>query len=439
MTKRVVVFISMILFPVCGSSAETKPQNLLLITIDTLRADHLGYHGYSRATTPEIDRLAGQSLVFRRCYSHSSYTPPSIATLMTGLYPYETGVFHFSDVLPESVTTLAELFQRRGFQTAAVVSNFVLRKGTGFEQGFSTFNDEMLEKESHRNLMERNAAGTTGAALEWLQKKAGSPFFLWVHFQDPHGPYSPPAPYDTLFNGVPVDNPRKSFYRRKFVRERVPDYHVPGVSYDSYVDSYDGEVRYVDAHVGALVKGVKKLGLFKKTLIVLTSDHGEAMGECRRYFEHGKFLFPALIHVPLIIYDGRTTRTVDETVQHLDVFQSLVQTFNLDSSSSRGRNILSKDINDLYVFSETDFYARLTGSKFQFGWEKGKDGHSLYDLNVDPEGASDVSSQDAYHDVLREIRAISDRIDPAARRSPPPTSIISEEIREKLKSLGYAQ
>ena len=252
----------------CGSAPSTAPS-LLLITIDTLRADRLGCYGYAQAQTPAIDRLAREGTRFENASAAAPLTLPSHATLLTGLYPPAHGVRDNGAYrLPADIPTLATVLSGRGFRTAAFVGAYVLAARFGLERGFELYNDRFGPPRGPRGLsfIERRAAEVVEPAIGWLRQiPKAQRFFAWVHLYDPHAPRDPPPPY-------------------------------AGRS----ADPYDGEIAYADAQVGRLLESLRALGREADTLVVLTADHGEGMGE-HREMTHGLFVYASTIRVPLIL------------------------------------------------------------------------------------------------------------------------------------------
>lgn len=262
-----------------GKDAEPGPLNVVLVTLDTTRADHLGCYGHPGGATPNVDRLAGGGVRFAQCMSAAPSTLPSHATILTGLYPHVHGVRdNVGFRLSEANRTLAEVLQEAGYRTAAFVAAIVVGRDTGLDQGFETYDDTGKRHQ-------RRGDEVCDGAIRWLEAHATEKFFLWAHFFDPHAPYEPPDPYRGRFS-----------------------------------DPYTGEVAFADVQVGRLVEALKRLGLDRNTLVVVTADHGEGLGE------HGEethlyFVYDTTMRVPLVMCcPGRLpagavvasqTRTVD--------------------------------------------------------------------------------------------------------------------------------
>src|SRR6267154_4894310 len=265
-----------------GLFAESKPAlNLVIITIDTLRADHLGCYGDKQIRTPNIDALASESVRFERAYTPVPVTLPAHTVIFTGTYPTLSGMHDFSgNKLNSNQPTLATVLRQQGYATGAVIGSAVLDSRFGLNQGFDFYYDHFdfnRLQESNLEAMERPGNVVADVTLDWLGKNSGSKFFLWMHLYDPHYPYRPPAPYS-----------------------------------DQYKDRlYDGEIAFADAQVGRIIAFLKAKDLYRNTLIVLSGDHGESLGEHGEK-THGFFIYNATLHVPVIIHlpQGRSARTV---------------------------------------------------------------------------------------------------------------------------------
>ena len=304
------------------------PPNVLLITVDTLRADHLHCYGQPLATSPNIDALAARSVVFDRAIAASGYTGPSHSTMMTSHYPrrHSTGFSNGLLVL-SGLPTLAETLQQRGYDTGAFVSNAVLWARSGLNRGFDVYDDEFTGTEANRpDTYERRAPQTLARALAWLARPRTKPFFLWVHFQDPHGPYTPPPPFDTQFHPpAAADEPELRVLDDDSGQGGIPRYQVvDGQRRTSqYRGRYAGEIAFMDQAVGELLAAVERQS---PTVVVFTADHGESFGERGYYFAHGHSAAPDLSHVPLIINaPGLRPERRADPVSHVDLMPTLLE------------------------------------------------------------------------------------------------------------------
>jgi arylsulfatase A-like enzyme len=264
--------------------------NILLITVDTLRADHLSTFGYSRLTSPHIDRLARQGVQFDNAYTVVPLTGPSHISIMTSLYPQQHGAeingMHMADH-PRPIT-LAQILHRFGYSTAAFVSAWPLKKGiTGLGRGFQVYNQRFSYHYKVVNSA-RTSPQVTQAAIPWLRKHAHRPFFMWVHYFDCHAPYVLHDQYEDL-----PYNP--SVHVLKMAGQPQPD-----AATAQRIQAYDSEIAYTDHYVGELLGELSNLGIAGKTMVILMADHGESLGE-HGYVGHGNELYQGIVHIPLII------------------------------------------------------------------------------------------------------------------------------------------
>jgi len=330
---RLLCLAGSLLLAACGG-APPPPDVLLLITVDTLRADRLGAFGSSLGLTPNLDALAEESVVFTAAYAGTPFTLPSVSALMTGRHPEELGIFRNESELPATVPTLASELRDRGWQTQAVVSNFILRRSSGIANGFDVFDDEFPQREAVRKWPERIAADTTDAALQLLDRcteTADARCFLWVHYQDPHGPYTPPG----------------DLRKHELERERgtpdgkrvlpasddhsgigaIPTYQIVDERRDVafYRAGYHAEIRYFDEEAGRLLSGLASRGLAERALVAFAADHGEGLGEEDYWFAHGEYLSDAQVRVPLFFrLPGREPVRRDDVAALSDVLPTLV-------------------------------------------------------------------------------------------------------------------
>lgn len=254
------------------SFARAARSNFILITLDTTRADRMGFLGSNRGLTPNLDRLAKQGVVFSRAYSQVPLTFPSHASILTGTYPQFHQVNDFGMPLSKDLPSLPEILQKHGYKTAAFVGSAALDPKSGWvpglDRGFDTYEASFSFQEpgdDRYQTMERRGGEVVARALLWLKSHSKRPFFLWIHLYDPHAPYEPPEPFKDRYSKQP----------------------------------YDGEIAYSDSALGKLFDGLRARGLFNSTLIAVMSDHGEAFGEHGEYY-HGTFLYDETIHVPLL-------------------------------------------------------------------------------------------------------------------------------------------
>jgi arylsulfatase A-like enzyme len=422
-----------------------KELNVILITVDTLRADHLGVYGYARNTSPNLDRFAKDSVLFRSAFSHAPHTNPSFSSLMTSFYPHETKVLSVHNSLPPGAVTMAEILKANGYHTAAIMSHFSLRRGSGFEQGFDEYNDHMEYQVSGR--MERIAPKTTLAAIKWIEGNYKKKFFLWVHFDDPHGPYTPPPPYNTMF--LERSTLKKKALRVGDLVGEIPPYQQLGKQRHTeyYISQYDGEIRFFDQAFGELMKKIQELGLLDTSMLIFTSDHGEGMGEHDYYFTHGQFLHNGQIHVPLILHFPGQSPAVKEVrypVAHVDVLPTILDRVTIRHPLAfRGQNLLASHENR-QIFSETD----KLGSKYALIVDNLKlmEGtkYELYDIQKDFSENANLMKGGRTVATFPQAAALKNRLDAirredALRLGPPIVWAKGSSMRKELRALGYVQ
>jgi arylsulfatase len=282
----------------CASGGDERPC-LLLITVDTLRPDRLACYGGDPEVGTGICAIANQGTRFVWSFSPAPSTAPSIASILTSRWPSSHGVTQFATTaLSEQARTLAEYLSDAGYDTAAFVSNPVLQRGRHLEQGFAIYDDRMTRREPNRpELQEREAGEVTDAALAWL-RVARRPWFLWIHYQDPHGPYAPPH---ATRRRDPPDASLLPLLKDHSGYQGIPAYQaLPGLrSLEAYEQRYRDEIRHLDLHVARMVAGADALG--PRPWVVLTADHAEAFGEDGYYFAHGHSVGVDQIRVPLLV------------------------------------------------------------------------------------------------------------------------------------------
>jgi arylsulfatase len=317
----------------CASGGQERP-NLLLITVDTLRPDRLACYGGEPTAGSTICALAEQGTRFVWSFSAAPSTAPSIASLLTSSWPSRHGVTQSATTaLPAQARTVAECLSDAGYETAAFVANPVLRRGRQLEQGFAIYDDRMTRREPNRpQLLEREASEVTDSAAAWL-RLARRPWFLWVHYQDPHGPYDPPnAPRrrdPPEASPLPLLEDHSGY-------QGIPAYQaLPGLrSREAYEERYRDEIRHVDLQVARLVAVADGLG--SRPWVVLTADHAEAFGEDGYYFAHGHSVGMDQIRVPLLVRpaDPRPARVSTRPVSGVDVAPTLLRAAGLPAPES---------------------------------------------------------------------------------------------------------
>jgi len=312
------------------------PRNAVLIVVDTLRADHLGCYGYDRETSPRLDRLASTGVLFERSICQAPWTLSSVCSLFTSLYPQAHGVRHASDnrPLPEAVDTLAELLKGDGYATGAFVANELLLPETGVYQGFE---DTVLvprerppgegEPDAGAPVHHADAADRVNRfALPWLESRADEPFFLYLHYMDPHDPYTDPAGHHRRFDPDYTGSFDGSIGKIFDTMARGGRVSMDPRDVRHMIARYDGEIRYVDERIGEVLDRLDALGVADETVVVVTGDHGEQFFE-HGSIKHGTTIFQEEVHVPLIVAGAGVTsapRRVGATVAGVDLYPTLL-------------------------------------------------------------------------------------------------------------------
>jgi arylsulfatase A-like enzyme len=321
-------------------------RNLLLVSLDTVRRDHLPTYGYGRATAPRTDALAQRSVVFENAFAQHANTHPSHASMFTGLYPHVHGSMINGEILRREPWTLAQILGEGGFRTAAFVSGATMLAATGLDRGFADYDDAVTG-------LRRPGRETARRAVEWLRAlPAEERFFLVVHLFDAHGPYRPRAPHTDRFR-APDPGPvldRIPHYQRLSDPEGRPEVHLNG-----YVDRYDATIRYQDDQVGLLLDALD----LDRSVVVILSDHGETLGERYHPLDHGARVFDEQIRIPLIVHaPGLEPRRVQDLVQTVDLLPTLLELLHVPAPPDlevQGRSLVpllqGQRIEPLSVFS----------------------------------------------------------------------------------------
>ncbi|HET8644195.1 MAG TPA: sulfatase, partial [Vicinamibacteria bacterium] len=320
-------------------AAGPPPPNLLLVTIDTLRADRVGAYGYAGAATPVMDRLAREGVRVADAVVQVPQTRPSHASLFTGRQPYEHGLRdNYSPPLAAGTPTLASLLRARGYDTAGFVGAYPVSRPSGLDQGFATFDDPFgafQATTTREPRVERTAREVVDRALEWLDRPRTAPFLAWVHLFDPHAPYAPPAPFKARFAARP----------------------------------YDGEVAYADAQLGRLVSWLDRSGARGRTLVVVTSDHGEGLGE-HGEDEHMLFVYDATLRVPLILSQPGALpggKVVAGQFRSVDLLPTVLELLGLAAPATSGAS-RAEQVRAGTRIPDNESYAESLYGSLHFGW-----------------------------------------------------------------------
>jgi len=422
-------------------------KNVILISIDTLRADHLRYAGYERDTSPAIDRLAAQSLDFRQAYSQAPSTLPSHATMFTSVYP----MVHQARVanrvpLAEGFSTLAEHFRHHGFRTAAFVEGGQMAAPWKLDQGFEVYDDvtrsagfTYRDPQYLKEILQR--------ATRWMERHRAERFFCFIHTYVVHLPYTPPPPYERMFDEdyqgpLPFQVTIKHTERLNETR-RQPD--EPDVRH--LVSLYDGEIRYMDHCLGEFLDTLAELGIDDEAVLVFTSDHGEEFAEHGRVGMHGHTLADELLHVPLLIrIPGVAPQVIARQVRLVDLVPTLLSLMNLEPLDAplQGENLVVDGVAsgpDLPVLSQMASSLGAWAS-LRYGQRKilGLNGTEffLYDLEQDPGEQHNVFGwhREDHLEMVKAIQGMMARNNEITSLLPPPVTL-DPKTEDQLRALGY--
>jgi len=424
-----VIFI-MIFASYAAAQTRGKPAlNVVLITIDTLRADHVGCYGYKKIKTPNIDGLAADGSRFERAFAVVPVTLPSHTSILTGTYPMLNGMHDFSgNKLSPQQPTLASVLKQAGYQTGAVVGAAVLDSRFGLNQGFDFYYDHFdFSRLDEANLdeMERPGNVVADTALGWLAENSQKHFFLWMHLYDPHYPYRPPQPYSSEYASHP----------------------------------YDGEIAFADEQVGRIIRFLKEKGIYKNTVIVLCGDHGESLGEHDEK-THGFFIYNATMHVPLIIHlpQSAAGQVITDMVSLVDLMPTILGAVGVEIPSQvQGHSLLPRlrpDRGDSkrndHAKGERVMYGETFLPRIHFDWSELRGSENskyhfidaprpeLYDLTNDP---------GELHNLFHEKKAVSGEMraklvdmirEYSAGKEMAEKTGLDPALMERLKALGYA-
>jgi arylsulfatase A-like enzyme/Tfp pilus assembly protein PilF len=407
-----------------STQTADAPLNVVLISIDTLRADHVGCYGYQQVRTPNIDALAADGVRFSKAYTPVPITLPSHTVMFTGAYPTRTGMHDFSgNRLNSTQPTLAEIFRKRGYATAAVVGSAVLDSRFGLNRGFDFYYDHFdFSRLDERNLdaMERPGNQVVDQGLAWLERNRKQDFFLWLHLYDPHHPYDPPAPYKAQYKANP----------------------------------YDGEIAFVDSQVGRVIRFLKEKGLYERTLIVVVADHGEALGE-HGESTHGFFLYDSTLRVPMIfrLPGSRAGRgkVVDSAVSLADLMPTILQLAELPIPKEvQGRSLVPLLRGQTSPASE-GIYGETYLPRIHFNWSELRSIHfgryhfidapnaELYDVAADPRERRNLfrEKKAAANELRKRLTKLIQQYSASAGEQTAEKTGLDPALMERLKSLGY--
>jgi arylsulfatase A-like enzyme len=429
---------------------EPVRPNIVLVTIDTLRADHLSAYGYPRRTSPALDALAREGVLFERAFSQSSWTKPSTASLLTGRYPSMHRLYLEKASLPDDEVLLPEILREHGYTTAALSGNPWIRPEFGFDQGVEHFYSVRAEGLAHGTLFmnalkSANKLFDTSAmiynrvkrlvvghlapterdrrlnaeAARWLARQGSRPFFLYLHYMSPHQPYTPPPPFDHAFVPDPRATPVTVYPRKTYLFFETGD-PLPEAKRQDLIGRYDGAILFADSILGELVETLRHLDLLDDTLLVVTSDHGEEFYEHRNW-GHGQSLYNELIHVPLVMRWPAhlpRERRVGRVVRAVDVMPTILQLLGIAAPAPvAGRSLLdviadesAPGWDEAYaelLFRDASVRALVRGDeKILETVRGGRLRRELYDLAADFDEQTDLSARTASTDFEERLATV---------------------------------
>jgi len=493
-----------------------RKTSVLFITLDALRPEHLGCYGYKRNTSPNINRIAQEGIVFKQAIAQDTWTLPSMASILASAYSFSHNVAYFGDTIHNSFSTLPKVLKNNGYRTG-FVGPYMLSMIKGFSRNFDLFDTgkkDIFKKILHifskytpaaKNIARlfsycfpsgldhfskiptsssgQEANIVTETAIKWLKDVMGEPFFLWLHYFDTHGPYKTVSPCDNLFlhddfsikGQKQVNISKDSAVHSGEIPKYIAEENINDIDY--YIAKYDGKIRFIDEQIGILLSTLKELKLDDDTLIIISSDHGEYLGEHNFYFYHVGIPFEQVIKVPLIIrYDKMfKDRVIDGPVQSIDIAPTILDILGIPKPSSfQGDSLLpiifdNKDYPARYIFSgdrkatavrtqeyklininysEIEKYERIILSKtpsivrFQLGSLFGSENPQtdlFFNLKKDPGETNyltDIGKKESQ--VLKE--ALLNVIDRSPYKKPKKCKlIIDQETKDRLRGLGYLE
>lgn len=429
----------------CSKPEPQRPKNVILILVDTLRADHLGTYGYSRPTSPNLDAFAGESLKFENARSQASCTFPSANSVLTSRYPSAfLGQPPKSPLgIPKDIQSIAEILKQRGFRTAAVSASPVVRAtpgrfnpGAGFGRGFDTFHEDCVWKP---------AGCVNRAAFPLLQPGDDRPFFLYLHYMDPHGPYRPPKSQRGRWA---KGQPDKEFIRDgnpnpigDMIYKGAPDPGLKPADIDYLVGLYDEEIASFDGHFSNLLRELERTGRMDDTLLIFTSDHGEEFLE-HGHIKHCRTLFDSSIRIPMLIhFPGVEPKVLKQPVQNLDLVPTILDYLEIDARDLKLEGESLRPLIegtgevDPHQYGMQGTLRSAADGRHKLIHDLGKGSFELYDLQADPKEKTDRLRQErrAFHGLREKLTAWLSRTEGKGKAEE------SLEAEQKLRSLGYIE
>ncbi len=493
----IVAFISF--YP--SSSTEIRPiksikkpsLNIIFLLVDALRADHLSCYGYSKNTSPNIDQIAKEGILFSNAFANSSWTKPTTATIFSSLYLSSHNVNNVSTGLSEEATILFEPIKKYGYSTGIFSSNNFVAPLYGFDQGvdyFYTFKPSITLRLSigliirkigtlnsytykvynifrkleqlilSRHIVDITADGLNRCFLDWIDSLNGERFFAYIHYMEVHGPYTPPPPYDKMFfpsSKVSLLKPALKIRPVRSAFEHMPETMSFEEKREFLISQYDGEIRWLDASIGKLIEQLKKKNILDETLIIITADHGEEFFEHSNWGHSSRNLFDELIHIPLIMrYPKKLPpgAKIDALIQQVDLMPTIFDFCDIPLSSckmSQGHSIipLFKEneknyinkfvISESYKASENNLRRSIRNQKNKLILSNidSKIELLLFDLKNDPEEQINIVESDLTNRtyLLQNLKQFVENLPKYSKFTK--STVMDQETRQRLKALGY--
>jgi len=415
--------------------------NVILISIDTLRADHLSCYGYSKPTTPNIDDFSQDAVLFKRCIAQSSSTLQSHASMLTSLVPLHHGAsFAKKKALPKGIQTLAELLKEKGFKTVSFNDGGQLAPAFGLNQGFDVY------RSTKKNFDEFTFTHIVTQSINWIEENSDRNFFMFLHTYETHTPYTPQEKYLELFDQNYAG--KLPAYTSEGIAQKINrgDLAITEEDRQHIVHTYDAEIKSMDESFQTLIDYLRKKKLYERTIIIFTSDHGEEFNDHGIMASHSHTLFNELLHIPLIVKFGNSkfaSRQVEELVRSIDIMPTILDTLNTKQSPYMEGISLMPLIKgrrpkiDTYAISERDMEITLRNECWSIMNERWKLYNSrLYDLKSDAEEKIDVS--DMHMNIKKSLRKRAIRFLQANRTFyTDKKAKLDKKEKELLKALGY--
>lgn len=467
--------------------------NVMIISLDAVRCDHLSCYGYERKTTPNIDRLASKGALFLNAFSQSSHTKESVPSLLTSTYPSTHDVKSLSSALPENLLPLPSVFQSFGYKTALFSANSVVSPAYGYHRGVDDFFGPQTDKiratilgnllyrmeglkipvlssamdsllglsyslvGNKKSLYSDDAYQITQKAVTWISENQEEPFFMYIHYAGGHAPYDPPAPvrqlFDPDYSHKPVRNYPQNLEMFLPFEKGKP---LPKRELENMIAQYDGEIFDHDRNLGLLFDHLKKLHLKEKTITIITADHGEEFYE-HHGWGHGHSLFDETIHVPLIIHCPKCipeSKKIKDLVAQVDIFPTLCSLCGFSPYLKLSYNIEGMDLSPTFAPTKKKYVRRFVFSEVYHGgnsakclrsheykaikvnW-KNKTKRLLFHLTTDPLEKNNITNKE--REVAQELFGKIDTVVEQSKKKSFESKpvVMDEDLKEKLRSLGY--